>query len=81
MSNFEYFTQNYDALFQQYGHKFLAIKDCSVIGVYNSLHEAITETAKTEELGTFLVQECTGNKEHLVNHFQGNLSFKPAKAL
>lgn len=55
---FKYYLAHQNELAKQYNGKFIVIKDCQVIGTYNSEFEAITETAKQNELGTFLVQKC-----------------------
>ena len=55
---FNYYLENQDELVSKYDGKFIVIKDCQVIGSYDSEMEAITETAKEHELGTFLVQKC-----------------------
>lgn len=59
--DFKWFIENYDALFQKYGHKYIAIKDKTVLGVYDNIVTAIDTTAEKYELGTFIVQECTGD--------------------
>ncbi|MDR2758326.1 MAG: hypothetical protein LBB78_03000 [Spirochaetaceae bacterium] len=75
--DFEYFIQNIEYFYQQYGHKFLAIKDKKVIGSYDSFDMALEETLKHEQIGTFIIQECFRNKEESVNHFQGNVTIVP----
>jgi len=55
---FKYYLDNQEEITKLYNDKFIVIKDCQVIGVYDSELEAITETAKRHELGTFLVQKC-----------------------
>ena len=59
--DFDWFVENYDTLHEQYGNGFLAIKNKTVLGVYPSYAEGVKETQKTEELGTFIVQECNGS--------------------
>ena len=71
--NYLYFINNRNSLYREYGNKFLAIKEEKVIGVYDSLEEALTETLKTEELGTFLVQECVESDEMCINFVQSNV--------
>jgi hypothetical protein len=75
MPDYGYFIDNLAALYQQYGHRFLVIKNEKVIGAYNSFDDAFTETVKTEALGTFLIQECVSDPKELVKTFQGNVSF------
>lgn len=59
--DFQFFVDNYNSLYAEYGHKFIAIKNQSVLGVFDSMAEALNEVTKTEEPGSFIVQECTGD--------------------
>ncbi len=77
--NYQYFLENMESLYKQYGHKFLAIKNQSVIGVYDSFNDALESTLKTEALGTFLVQECFENKDKSIHNFQGNVTVAPMR--
>lgn len=61
--DFVWFMQNYEELFREYGVSYLAIKNKSIIGVYDSHAEGVKETAKKEPLGTFIVQKCDGSHE------------------
>ena len=60
---FEYYIEHQDELVKRYKGKYIVIKDCRVIGVYDNQIEAIEETSKNEELGTFLVKKCEPGKE------------------
>jgi hypothetical protein len=55
---FKYYIAHQEELAKQYNGKFIVIKNCQVIGAYDSEFKAITETSKQHELGTFLVQKC-----------------------
>lgn len=55
---FNYYLEHQDELVKQYGGKHIVIKDQKVIGAYNSEIEAIRESVKSHQLGTFLVQKC-----------------------
>lgn len=57
--DFEWFEEHYEEFQKEYGDAFLAIKNKKVIGVYESYGQGVRETQKTEELGTFIVQECS----------------------
>ena len=59
--DFKWFIENYNDLFKKYGHRYIAIKDKTVLGVYDNVVEAIDTTAEKYELGTFIVQECNGD--------------------
>ena len=60
--DFLWFEKNYPLFQREYGDAFLAIKNKRVIGVYQTYGEGVRETQKTEELGTFIVQECSRTK-------------------
>lgn len=55
---FTYYLEHQGELVRQHKGKFIVIKNCQVIGTYDSELEAITETTKHHDLGTFLVQKC-----------------------
>ena len=57
-SEFRYYLERQDELVERYCGKAVVIKNRSIIGVFDSEAEAVHETAKTHELGTFLVQRC-----------------------
>lgn len=59
--DFDYFIENYDSLYKEYGHKFLAIKNKHVLGAYNSVPDAINNLSQKYEVGTYIIQECTGD--------------------
>jgi hypothetical protein len=71
--DYEYFLKNMEELYKQHGHKFLSLKNQQVLGVYDSFQNALAETLKHEEYGTFLIQECFQNKEECVQYFQRNV--------
>lgn len=74
LQEFKYFKQHLDELFQMYPYKILVIKNQQVIGTYNTVDEAINETTKTEELGTFLVQKCDTNPEAYTAYYYSPIS-------
>jgi hypothetical protein len=43
-------------LCNKHSNKFVVIKDCKIIGVYNSFAHAYDSTIKTESLGTFIIK-------------------------
>jgi hypothetical protein len=62
LDDFNWFIDNYQSLFDQYGHKVLGIKNKNIIGVFDSEIEAADALAETEENGTYIIQECTGDE-------------------
>lgn len=61
-NDFHWFLENYDNLYKQYGHKFFAIRNKTILGIYDGMREALDETSKQYPLGTFVVQECNGDE-------------------
>jgi hypothetical protein len=72
---FQYYLDHQDELVKKYNGKFIVIKDCSVIGIYNDELEAIGETQKKYELGTFLVQKCEPGKDGYSQTYQSRVIF------
>ncbi len=62
LQDFKWFKRYNRKLYAKYGNSYLAIKNKKVLGVFSSYAEGVRETAKTEVLGTFIVQHCTGDK-------------------
>ena len=60
--DFEWFLENYIELYNLYGKSFLAIKNMTVLGSYSSFKEALDKTSETNEIGTFIIQECDGTE-------------------
>jgi len=66
--DFEWFVDNMLEFNKIYGQKFVAVKNKGVLGVYDTFNEAIDATLKTEQLGSFLIQECFDDEEKLIIH-------------
>ena len=71
--DFNYFIENMAELYRKYGHKFIVVKNQNILGAYDDFMIAYENTLNTEEIGTFLIQECFDDVEKMVNHFQGNV--------
>lgn len=56
--NLKFFIENFENLLKEYRDKFIVIKNQSVAAAYDTFDEAYSETIKTEELGTFIIQYC-----------------------
>jgi hypothetical protein len=69
----DYYIKHQDELVAKYRGKFLVIKNGSVIGMYNSDLEAVTETSKKEPLGTFLVQKAEPGKDNYTQTFHSRV--------
>lgn len=73
-NDFEWFKNNLNTLFSKYGSRFVAIKNGRVIGVFDSYAEGVTETAKKEPLGSFIVQRC-GKDESAYTNYISSMNF------
>lgn len=56
---FNYYLEHQDDLVKEYNGKVIVIKDRRVLGAYDSDTEAVIDTQKNHELGTFLVQSVS----------------------
>jgi len=78
--DFNYFLENMESLHREHGHKFVAVKNLGILGVYDTFKTALDTTLETEELGSFLIQECFDDRKKMVRHFQGNVMPVPVQA-
>ncbi|MDP2983513.1 MAG: hypothetical protein Q8O92_09330 [Candidatus Latescibacter sp.] len=72
---FDYFLANRDELVKKYNGKVIVIKNQQVIGQYDTELEAVLETSKTEEMGTFLVQKCAPDENSFTQTFHSRVAF------
>jgi len=73
--DFKYYLEHQDEFVEQYDGRVLVIKNHKVLGDYDSEFEAVEETSKTEELGTFLVQKCEPGEDAYTATFHSRVSF------
>ncbi|MBU0494384.1 MAG: hypothetical protein KKB13_21245 [Chloroflexi bacterium] len=71
---FDYYVEHQDELVKSYADKYIVLKNETVLGAYDSLQEAIRETTKTEELGTFLVQKVEPGKTNYTQVFHSRIA-------
>ncbi|NVM56347.1 MAG: hypothetical protein HWN66_21800 [Candidatus Helarchaeota archaeon] len=72
---FKYYLDHQDDLVKKYNGKFLVIKDCRVIGIFDTQLEAIEKTTKKHKLGTFLVQKCEPGSDSYTQTYHSRVSF------
>ncbi|MBU2535233.1 MAG: hypothetical protein ABIK32_02355 [Chloroflexota bacterium] len=72
---FNYYLEHQKELIKKYSGKFIVIKDEAVIGEYESELEAVEETSKQHELGTFLVQKCEPGSESYTYTYHSRVAF------
>ncbi len=58
LHEYKYYLAHQAELVEQYDGKIIVIKDGTVLGAYDSYEDALAETTKDHELGTFLLQKC-----------------------
>jgi len=73
---FNFFVLNQDKLVKKYKGKYIVIKNNKILGAYDELSEAIKETSKHEELGTFLIQKCDPTAKAYTQHYQSRVYFE-----
>jgi len=70
--DFEWYVKNLKMLYEKYGNQYIAIKNQTVLGSYATYAECVRETAKTNELGSFIVQQC-GQDERVYTNYISSL--------
>ena len=72
---FKYYLANQKNLIKEYSSKYLVIKGEQVIGVYTTQEEAIQETMKEHQLGTFLVHYVQADGKNTSQTFHSRVIF------
>ena len=70
---FDYFLKHQDELVRDFAGKFVVIKNERILGYYDDLVTAINVTAKTEQMGTFLVQLVTAGEDAYTIRFHSRV--------
>ena len=73
---FKFYIEHQDKMVEKYGGKIIVIKDGIVLGAYDDELAAITETRKTHELGTFLVQQVSAGSAAYSQTFHSRVVFQ-----
>ena len=66
---FDYYITNHLHLLEQYNGRVVVIRDHKVLGDYASEFQALQETRKQYEIGTFLIQRCGPGVENYTQFF------------
>ena len=72
---FRHYIDHQDELVKKYAGKYVVIKDCLVIGVYDNELAAVDDAQKKYELGTFLVQKVEPGIESYTQTFHSRVVF------
>lgn len=70
--DFNWFLENYQSIYKQYGACYVAIKNQTILGIYENYKNAVDETKKSEALGTFIIQFCNGSESGYTNYVASN---------
>jgi hypothetical protein len=70
---YQYFLKNKEYLKTKYLDKYIVIKGTNILGVYDTQKEAIVNSIKDNELGTFLVQLVSGDDSSLSQTFHSRV--------
>ena len=74
-SDFQYYLDHQAEFLKKYNGKVLVIKDCKIIGTFETEIEAIKETSKSHAMGTFLVQKCEPGTDAYSQVFHSRVAF------
>ena len=72
---FQYYLDHQAELAHQYQGRYIVIKKGRLLGDYESISEAVRETAKEHEPGTFLVQRCDADPQSTTQTFHSRVNF------
>lgn len=70
-----YFKAHQKELVKKYNKKFIVIIGDQVVGSYDTIDKAYTESSKKHELGTFFIQQCLPGKEAYSQSFNSRVIF------
>ena len=72
---FEYYLAHQDEMVEKYDGKYIVIQKGHVLGAYDDELTAITDTQKSHELGTFLVQRVSRGTSDYSQTFHSRVVF------
>jgi len=72
---FQYYLDHQSELVKKYNGRFIVVIGEEVVGDYESYEQALFESMKQYELGTFLIQECTEGDEAYTQTFHSRVVF------
>jgi len=72
---FKYYKEHQEELVKKYNGKFVVIKDEKVVGVYDSEIDALVDSQKTLQLGTFLIQQVLPGSEGYSQTYHSRVAF------
>jgi hypothetical protein len=77
-NEFQWYLEHQNELVEKYEGKFIVIKNQQVIGVYDTDEDAYVKSSETNELGTFLIQECLPGEDSYTQVFHSRVIYQYA---
>lgn len=74
-NNYNYYIANHSEIIKKYLNKFIIIKDEEIVDAYDTFEEAVEESSKKYELGTFIIQKCSENIEEDTQIFHSRVIY------
>ena len=72
---FQFYLEHQKEMVAKYDGKFIVLKTEQVLGAYDDELTAITETQKSHEIGTFLVQKVSEGSSAYTQTFHSRVVF------
>ena len=71
--DFNYYVQNHKEIVNKYLNKYIVIKEHSIVDSYDTFEEAVSESSKKYDLGTFIIQKCSEDLNELTQVFHSRV--------
>ncbi|MCX6258706.1 MAG: hypothetical protein NTW49_12540 [Bacteroidia bacterium] len=72
---FKYYVDHQDMLVEKYKGKHLVIIGENIVGVFSTFDEALYDSMKKYQPGTFLIQECQPGEDNFTQTFHTRAVF------
>ncbi len=73
---FSYYLEHQNELVEKYRNRFLTIVGEKVVGDYDTYEQAVIQSKKNYERGTFLIQECTEGDSAYTMRLYSSVAFR-----
>ena len=70
-----FFLSKRQSLLPNNENKFVVIVGENIVGIYDTISEALSESVKKYTLGTFLIQKISSNENDIVQKFTSRVYF------
>ena len=72
---FQYYLDHQKELVEKYNGKYLVIIEDKVVAFYDSFEDALAESQKKYQVGTFLIQQCLPGEDNYTQSFHTRAIF------